>query len=510
MADRNVTIAKNSVFLSVRMIIVLFVSLYTSRAFLHALGVVDYGIYGVVSGFVSMFSFLNTALSNGTQRFYNAEMQKHGPAGVTKVYNASLIIQGCIALIIVILLETIGLWYFYKKMVIPEERMIMAFWIYQMSIISSAIVVMTAPFSGAIMAYEKMDYYALVGIIEVFMKLGFAFAIPYVPIDKLLAFGFMHIFFSLLTFFLFYIYCKRKFKPIRLGCHVEKSILRGMVGFSSWNCLGTVATMLREQGLNMVLNLFFGPVVNAARGIAYQVSAALQSFVTNLSVAAKPQMISSFTAGDSNRTINLMYSMSKLSFYFLLILAIPVIFEIDYILAIWLGDVVPEHTASFVILVLLTNFMNNLNAPLSNVVYATGKMRNYELTFSSINILILPLSFFALKMGASPESVFVVYLVMTVFVQIGCLLVLKTLVPLSLREYLIKLIVPLLLVGLISLPLPYVAHNLINHSFLRLVIVTLVSLTVSTFAFYYIALADNEKQLVNSVIQTISSKSKRK
>lgn len=506
MADRNNIIAKNSVFLSIRMIIILFVSLYTSRAFLHALGVVDYGINNVVTGFVSMFSFLNVALSNGTQRFYNSEMQTEGDNGVTKVYNASLIIQGCIALIIVFLLETIGLWYFYEKMVIPSERMQIAFWIYQFSVISSAIVIMTAPFSGAVMAYERMDYYALVGIVEVFLKLSFAILIPYIPTDKLLAFGWMNLFFSFLTLLLFYAYCKRNFKPIRINWHIKKELLHGMVIFSGWNCLGTVATMLREQGLNMVLNLFFGPVVNAARGIAYQVSSALQSFVSNLSVAAKPQMISSFAAGDSRRTINLMYSMSKLSFYFLLILALPVILEIDYILYLWLGDVIPDHTANFVVLVLLTNFMNNLNAPLSNIVYATGKMRNYELTFSIINILIIPFSYIALQTGAVPETVFVVYLIMTIFVQIGCLLVLKTLVTISLREYVIKLIVPLLIVGLISLPLPCIAHFLIGHNFLRLAIVTLLSLIVSTLSFYYIALGDNEKQLANKILLSVKTK----
>lgn len=259
----------------------------------------------------------------------------------------------------------------------------------------------------------------------------------------------------------------------------------------------------------MVLNLFFGPVVNAARGIAYQVSAALQSFVTNLSVAAKPQMISSFVAGDSTRTINLMYSMSKFSFYFLLIFAIPVIVEIDYILHLWLGDVIPEHTANFVILVLLTNFMNNLNAPLSNVVYATGKMRNYQLTFSIINILILPFSYIALLKGAAPEAAFGVYLIMTIFVQLGCLLVVRTLVTISLREYLFKLILPLLIVGLISLPLPYAAHLFINHNFLRLVVVTFVSFVVSSVAFYLIALADNEKQLVNRMLLALKYKIKK-
>ena len=497
-SNKNTTLAKNAIFLSIRMVFVMFVSLYTSRVFLHALGVEDFGINNVVCGFVAMFSFLNTSLANGIQRFYNSEMSTSGEDGVKLVYNSALLIQGTIAILVVILLETIGIWYIDNKMVIPVERLSTAMWIYQFSVISSALVIMQTPYSAAVMAYEKMNYYAIVGIVDVLLKLALALIIPYVSGDHLLFYGAMMLGITLLSFIMYVGYAKIKFAALKLKCNVQQDLLKQMITFSGWNFFGTFACMIREQGLNMVLNLFFGPVVNAARGIAYQVSSALQGFVSNVSVAAKPQMVSSFAEGNADRTMRLMYSMSKLSFFILYIMAVPVCLEIDYILHLWLGDVVPEHTANFVVLVILTNFMNNLNAPLSNVVYATGKMRNYEVTFSIINFLIIPVAYIALLLGCSPEVAFISYFVMTVFVQIGCLYVLKTITTISLSEYFLKLCSPLLIFSVVTLPLPYAVWFVMPVGFLRLVCVTSVAIIVAALLFYLIVLNAKEKSMVVS------------
>lgn len=495
-SNKNVTLAKNTVFLSIRMVFVMFISLYTSRVFLHALGVEDFGINNVVCGFVAMFSFLNTSLANGIQRFYNSEMSMSGEDGVKLVYNSALLIQGTIAILVVILLETIGIWYIDNKMVIPTERLATAMWIYQFSVISSALVIMQTPYSAAVMAYEKMNYYAIVGIVDVLLKLVLALVIPYVSGDHLLFYGAMMLGITLLSFIMYVGYAKIKFIALKLKWNVQQDLLKHMIAFSGWNFFGTFACMIREQGLNMVLNLFFGPVVNAARGIAYQVSSALQGFVSNVSVAAKPQMVSSFAEGNADRTMRLMYSMSKLSFFILYIMAVPVCLEIDYILHLWLGDVVPEHTANFVVLVILTNFMNNLNAPLSNVVYATGKMRNYEVTFSVINILIIPTAYSALMLGCPPEAAFISYFVMTVFVQIGCLYVLKKITPISLLEYFIKLCCPLLVFSVVALPVPYLIWYVMPVGFLRLFLVSAMTFVVALFLFYWIVLNKKEKSIV--------------
>lgn len=502
-SNKNTTLAKNTIFLSIRMIFVMFVSLYTSRVFLHSLGVDDFGINNVVCGFVAMFSFLNTSLSNGIQRFYNSEMSKSGDEGVKLVYNSALLIQGGIAILVILLLETIGIWYINNKMVIPVERLSTAMWIYQFSVISSVLVIMQTPYSAAVMAYEKMNYYAIVGIVDVMLKLGLALAIPYVSGDHLLFYGAMMLCISISSFMMYVGYAKVMFPSLKIKLELQHGLLKHMITFSGWNFFGTFACMVREQGLNMVLNLFFGPVVNAARGIAYQVSSALQGFVSNISVAAKPQMVSSFAEGNAERTLKLMYSMSKLSFFILYIMAVPVCLEIDYILHLWLGDVVPQHTANFVVLVILTNFMNNLNAPLSNVVYATGKMRNYEVTFSVINILKIPVAYVALQMGLPPEAAFFSYFVMTVFVQIGCLYVLRTIIKISLTDYFYRLCCPLLIFSVVAIPLPYIVSYIMPVGFLRLLLVTMFTGIVAVGVFYWIGLDHKEKKMIKGVISRI-------
>lgn len=503
-ANQNSRLVKNTIFLSVRMIFVMFVSLYTSRVFLHALGVEDFGINNVVCGFVTMFSFLNTSLANGIQRFYNSEMSVSGDDGVNAVYNTSLFIQGCIAIIIIVLLETVGLWYINNKMVIPIDRMDTAIWIYQFSVISSVIVIMQTPFSAAVMAYEKMNYYAAVGIVDVLLKLALALTISYVKGDHLLFYGAMMLCISIISLIMYVGYAKFKFKPIVINFRIQSGLLKRMITFSGWNFFGTFACMAREQGLNMVLNLFFGPVVNAARGIAYQVSSALQGFVSNVSVAAKPQMVSSYAEGNKERTLGLMYSMSKLSFFILYIMAVPVCLEIDYILRIWLGDVVPEHTANFVVLVILTNFMNNLNAPLSNVVYATGEMRNYEVTFGVLNIMIIPVAYIALRMGCPPEAAFVSYFAMAILVQVASLLVLRTITSISLKNYFFKLCCPLMVFSVVALPLPYLTYSLLPSGFFRLTSVTVMTFMVSSVLFYWIGLNIKEKEIVINYLHKIS------
>lgn len=504
--DSNSTIAKNTIFLSIRMVVVLFVSLYTSRVFLRVLGVEDFGINNVVCGFVALFGFLNTSLANGIQRFLNYEEKKRGDTGACEVFNTSILIQAVLAFVVFVLLETVGLWYVETKMVIPESRFSTALWIYQFSVLSAVVVIMQAPFTASVMAYERMNYFAFVGIVDILLKLLLALSLDSVEEDKLIFYGLALLIITVIDFILYYVYCRCHFKSVRFKRVFSKKLFFNMLTFSGWGSLGTFACVAREQGLNMVLNLFFGPIVNAARGIAYQVSAALQGFVTNISVAAKPQMVSSFAGGDSSRTVYLMYSMSKISFMVLLLMAVPICVEIDYILNLWLGDVVPEHTSSFVILIILSNFMNNLNAPLSNVIYATGDMKYYEITFSLINLAIIPISYYALYLGSAPETAFWIYFIMTIFVQGGCLIVLKHIVGISLIEYIRELIVPLALCVIVVVPLPYLVSQYIDAGFLRLVITTVLTAIIAIPSFFLIVMNKDERLFVKRIIMKVLRK----
>lgn len=500
-SSSNKAIAKNTVFLSIRMVIVLFVSLYTSRVFLRVLGVDDFGINNVVCGFVALFSFLNTSMANGIQRFYNFERETNGKSGTIKVFNTALLIQGVLAIIVLFLLETIGVWYISHRMVIPSDRLYAALYIFHFSVVSAVIVIFQAPFTAMVMANEKMNYFAIVGVIDILLKLLLAFILKYSPFDKLICYGLALLAISIFVFLMYFVYCWRYFDTLKIERGISKELLSKMLGFSGWGLLGTFACVVREQGLNIVLNLFFGPVVNAARGIAYQVSSALQGFVTNISVAAKPQMVSSFASGNSKRTVSLMLSMSKLSYFVLLVMAIPMCIEVNFILNIWLGNIVPDHTASFVTLVIFTNFVNNLNAPLSNVVYATGQMKIYEIVFSTINLLIIPISIVALKAGMPPESVFIIYFIMAIFVQIGSLWALNKLIYVNLREYTVNLVLPLLFCTILSLPVPLWVSNNMEEGWIRTIFVTIVSIINSSLLFFFSVLNRSEKETIWKVLK---------
>lgn len=505
-SSNNSRIAKNTLFLYLRMILVLVVSLYTTRVVLNALGVVDYGINNVVGGFVSMFAFLNTSMSNGIQRFYNFKLGSEGEGSFTKVYNMALLIQGLLAVIVVVLLETIGLWYLNHKMVIPIERMATAQWIYQFSVISLVLVIMQIPYSASIMAHERMDYYAYVSIIEVVLKLAFALWLPYVKQDKLFVYGCYSLGVGVLNFFLYFVYSKHHFKSLKLQKFFHKDLFKDMLSFSGWNIFGTFAYMLKNQGLNVLLNAFFGPIVNAARGVSGMIGTAIQGFQSNIVISFRPQVVQSYAEKNYSRVKSLMYSLSKISYILLYMLSLPVIIELPYILKLWLGDVVPDYTISFTILMLIIMIISSLNTPITQVIHATGKMKKYQLGTSIIICAILPISWLFLKAGGNPMTVYIVSLCMTCINQVVCNLLLKQVFQYELREYLKSVIVPCILVSFVSLVLPLLLHYVMAPSFIKLILVVLFGIVSTMVASYLLALNAYEKDLVIEFIKKYIAK----
>lgn len=502
--ESNKRIAKNTILLSIRMIFVLCLNLYTTRVTLKALGVDDFGIYNVVCGFVSMFTFLNTSMSNGIQRFFNFELGRNGIDGARRVYVTSLVIQALLLVVIVALTETFGLWYLHHKMVIPPDRFIAAQWIFQLSIISFILVIMQVPYNAAIMAHERMNYYAFIGILDAILKLIIAVLIPFAETtDKLILYGCLLTSVSMLDFVLAYFYSRIHFVEIRIRPLLDKELFKSMLSFSGWNIFGTFSNMMREQGLNMILNLFFGPVVNAARGIAYQVASGLQAFVSNVSTAIRPQIVQSYAQNNTARTINLMHSLSKISISGLYIIAYPVLLEIDYVLNLWLDGDVPDYTTSFVIIVVLIAFLNNMNSAVSAVVHATGKMRNYQIIGSTITLLSLPVAYYALKMGYNPNSVFWISFVFTAFMQLASLFVLRSIITFSIREYCKRVLLPFVLVILTSFFVPLIPYYNMPNGFLRLCLVILASVISGALSFYFMGLNEKEKSLISSVLMKL-------
>lgn len=497
----NKRIARNTLFLYFRMILVLGVTLYTSRVVLHTLGVVDYGVYNVVAGFVSMFAFMNVSLSNGTQRYYNYALGQKEENGIQKVFITALTIQVLIAFVLVLLLETVGLWYINNKMVIPPERMVAAHWVFQCSIASMVLMMMQIPYSAVIVAFEKMDYYAAVGIVDAMLKLGIVYILPLVSADRLQLYGLLLLGISFTDFFLYSLYAKRHVRELRVIRFFDKSLFLSMLGFSGWNICGTLAFMMKGQGLNMILNLFFGPIVNAARGIAGQVMGGLQGFSANILVAFRPQLIQSYAAKDYGRVRSIFFSESKISYLMLLLLTTPIILEIDFILDVWLGrDMVPEYTESFTILVLLNMLVSAFHQPLTHIVHATGKQKMFQLMNALIICSILPVSWLFLRLGYGPNSAFVVSLILTSINVLSSVLIVRSLFYFSLRRYFIEVIWPCLLVTMLIPIIPFICTRLIDASFVRLLIVLSIEVIIGLPMIYFLALKKGEKKMINGFI----------
>lgn len=497
----NQRIARNTVFLYVRMFFVLIVSLYTSRVVLNTLGVSDFGVYTVVGGFVSLFGFLNATLSSSMSRFYNYEGGQRGDEGVREVYTSGFWIHILLTVVILLLLETFGLWYVNNVLVVPPDRLQATNVIYQCSIFSMALVILEIPYTSAIMSYERMDFYAVVSIIDVVLKLLIVLALPFIGQDKLILYAFLILGITLFDFLLYFIYAKKKFAAIRLNNKVNRSLFKSFLSFSGWNLLGTFAFLLKGQGVNLLLNSFFGPVVNAARGIAYQVNAAVYGFSSNINVAFRPQIVDSVASKSFARSTRLMFMESNICYCMIFVIFVPLILEIDYVLGLWLGDVVPTYTSIFTVLVLIDALICSLNAPLTHIAHAVGTIKYYQIANSSVNILLLPASWFLLHLGLSPVSVFLCTIFFSMLNQTVCLHELHKLYEYSSKAYFRDVICPCVLVTLIIPIIPILFHLLMTVSFNRLLLESIASLVSGVVCAYFWMIDKNGRTKVQNYIR---------
>ena len=499
--SRNQQIARNSIFMSIRMIIVLILTLYTTRIVLSALGVIDYGIYNVVCGFVAMFSFLNVSMSNGIQRFYNYELASNGTSGAEKVFKTAILIQLFIAIIILILTETIGLYYLKHKMIIPLDRLDAAYWVFQLTVLSFVFIIFQAPLSAVVIAHEKMGVYATIGITDAVLKLLIANLLMITHGDRLIVYSGLLTCLSGITLIVYVVYCKIYFDEIQFKILLDKSLFKSMLSFSGWNFFGSLSNILKEQGINLVLNLFYGPIVNAARGISYQVNSGLQSFIGNICMTTRPQIIQSYAIGNINRVMNLTYSVSKFGSIILYMIALPLAYEIDWWLPVWIGSRIPENTKPFIIITFLIAFVNQLNAAISNVVHATGRMKLYQISTSLTALSSIPLAYIALNNGFSAvDSLWIVFGTLMI-AQAVALYTLKRLVKYSFFNYLKFSIFPFAAVAITTIWIPYVFFIYMDESWLRFLLVVVfseVSILVST---YFIALNKHEKNAMLGILK---------
>lgn len=498
MADQlnNKRIASNAFFLYFRMILLMLVSLYTSRVILQSLGAEDYGIYNVVGGIVVMFVFVNYAMTNATQRYITFELGKKDEDRLNKVFCTSLNIHILIASAIFILVETVGCWFLYNKLVIPEERLNAAFWALQFSALSTVVNIISVPYNAMIIAYERMSAFAYISIFDAVCKLLIAFLIGITQFDRLIVYAFMLFLISVFDRLIYNIYCNRRFSASHYKYQFDISLTKEMTAFALWSIAGNLAHVAATQGLNMLLNMFFSPIVNAARAVAVQVQTALVHFATNVENAFKPQITKSYAQGEFERLQNLTIASARFSFYTLLLLALPIVIEVNFVLQLWLHDV-PEHTNNFFVLIIIISLLDTLSGPLLTIVQATGKIRRYQLTIGGIYICLLPLSYLGLKFYTIPEVVFIINIIVVMILQFAKIQIVCPCINMSRWRYVRFTYLKALFVVVLAAGCTYLPHYFMTEGFWRLIIVGMIS-TTSIIAFtYFIGTSSYEKAFIN-------------
>ena len=498
----NKRIAKNTLMLYFRMLITMGVSLYTSRVILNILGVEDFGIYNVVGGFVTMFGFLNSAMASATQRFLAFEIGREDKVKLRNTFSLSVSIHFLIAFVVLIFAETIGYWLVNTQLTIPPERMLAAKWVYQFSILTLIVNMISVPYNAMIIAHERMNVFAWVSIFEVSMKLFVVFMLQWFGFDKLSLYAILIFVVSLLVRIIYGIYCSRNFKESSFYFFWDKSLFKTLISYAGWNLFGSAAGPIMGQGVNVLLNIFFNPIVNAARGIAYQVMGAINQFATNFQMAINPQIIKSYAINDLKYMHQLVFRGAKYSFFLLFVLSFPVLLETQYILTLWLKNV-PNYTLIFTRLAIVNILIDSISLPLKTAAQATGIIRLYQSVVGFLLIANLPISYLFLKLHYPPEVTFYISIFISIIALIARLIILKRLVKLSILDFMLQVMLKICLVVLGIIIIPIWLYLTIDNQVLRLIFVLLSSLITAFISIYVLGLDKSEKYYILNRVRNI-------
>ncbi len=500
-SDNNKRIAKNTLILYIRMLFTMAISLYTSRVILNTLGVEDYGIYNVVGGIVGMLGFINNSMSSATGRYLTFALGKNDYERLKTVFSIALQVHTIIAIIIVLLGETIGLWFLYNKMQIPADRLDAAFWVLQCSIVSAIVSIVSVPYNADIVAHERMSAFAYISILETMLKLVIVYLLLISPFDKLIIYAILLLLVQIFIRFCYSIYCNRHFKETKYKKVWDKALLREMTSFASWSLFGNLSAVFYGEGLNMMLNVFFGPVVNAARGISLQVQSAIQQFVGNFQMALNPQITKTYAKGELAEMHQLMFRSARFSFFLLFFLSLPVLFETEFILRIWL-KIVPQNTVTFLRIMICTSLIYTCANPMIVANQATGKVKKYQAVCGTLLIMILPISYILLKFGMPAYSVFIVHFIMECVCQLARMMMLRPLIGLRIRNYFTHIYSKVFIVVPISAILPAIIYNMMDTSVLRFFMVGIACVASVSLVTYNFGLTANEKTFVLAKVKS--------
>jgi len=499
----NKRIAKNTTLLYFRMLFTMLVKIYTSRVILSVLGVSDYGIYNVVGGLVAIFTILNSSMGAASSRFLIFELGKKDYPQLKKVFNAALASHIGIALLVLLVAETIGLWFLTHKLVIPEARMNAAMWAYQFSVLTAMVTLTQVPYTALIIAHEKMNIYAYVSFLEVFLRLMICYLLTVGGFDRLKFYAILGFLVSLINALVYRFYCSKNYPESSLSFHWDKKLYKTLFSFSIWDLYGSFAIMGMGQGVNMLLNMFFGPVVNAARGVAYSLQGAISGFETNFMLAVKPQIVKLYADNKIPQMMKLVFAASKYAYFLTIFLTLPVLIETRFILNIWLKTT-PDYTVNFVRLVLINNLITSLHAPIVNSFHAVGRIKIPNLICGSIFYLVLIGSYICLKLGFPPESVFIVTIAVTLIEQTTELIILKRMIDYSIKAYFREVVLLALIVTLVSAILPYIFSTFLTQGFIRFLIIGFTCVTTVGISVYFIGLDKQTKAFaVRKIIEIL-------
>lgn len=504
MDQTNKRIVKNTLFLYARMVFVLLTNLYLSRIVFQSLGIIDYGIYNIVGSVVVLFSYINSALSVATTRFYSYEMH-NGVERLNEVFNTSIKVQVLLSLLVLILAETLGLWFVNEKLVIPSERIYAANIVYQLSILTTIVSILRISYESAITSHEHMHAYALFSIVEVLIKLGLVLSMRVVTCDKLVYYSILLTIVAFIGFGLRYIYCKSSYSEIKIKTGFNKNLFKQMLSFVGWNFFGATAGMSVSQGLSLVINLFFGPAVNAARGIAIQVEAAVSQFASSINTAINPQIIKRHSVGDSLGMFSLVFFSSKISFILLFILSLPIICNVEYVLSLWLGEV-PEYANSFTQLELGYILTLSLTYSVNMCAQASGKIKKFQLVEGCILILNIPISIGLYRLGLPPYSAFISLIIISVCATIAKLFVLRETLVFPVRSYLKKVILPVLTTCLILLVIYVPISTFSSETFCFFLVKTILVWIIFFPILWFVVLNGIERGIVKRYITRLLNK----
>lgn len=501
----NTRLAKNTMFLYVRMIFIMAVTFYTSRVVLKVLGVEDFGIFNVVAGIVAMFGFLNSSMSASTQRFISFSLGKGDKANLNKIFSTCVLTHAMIGLAVLVLIESIGLWFLYNKMIIPEGRMDAAFWVFQFSALSTVVAVMSIPFNADIIAHEKMSAFAYISLVEVCLKLLIVFLLGIGGMDKLVTYGFLLLLVQCGIFLTYMTYCLRHFKESHFRFIFEKNLFAEVSSFAGWNMWGYLSSVMSTQGLNLLLNSFFGPVVNAARGLAYQADGAIRLFASNFQMAINPQIVKTYAADDLNAMHKLVFRSSKFSYFLLLALSLPVMIETRALLELWLVDV-PDWTVVFLRLMLIVVIVDSVANPFMTAATATGRVKVYQSVVGGIQLLIVPIAYLVLKLGGNPCSVFVVHICVCVVAFVVRFVLVRYMVGLSAFSYFKEVVMRCLFVTFVAAVLPLGIYILFPDTIVVECVVVVLSTVSALLSSFFVGLTQGEREFVKEKSRTFIDK----